>query len=45
MFNLMNDGKLRGSNLAYERPLCARTGRSEKSAFDPERASAAPLWR
>jgi hypothetical protein len=28
MFNLMSDGKLRGSNLAYERPLCANSGRS-----------------
>jgi hypothetical protein len=26
-----------------QRPLGARTGRSEESAFDPERASAAPL--
>jgi hypothetical protein len=28
MFNLAIDSKLRGSNLAHERPLRARTGRS-----------------
>jgi hypothetical protein len=28
MFNLVIDSKLRGSNLAHERPLCARSGRS-----------------
>jgi hypothetical protein len=28
MFNLAIDSKLRGSNLAHERPLCARTGPS-----------------
>jgi hypothetical protein len=28
MFNLAIDSKLRGSNLAHERPLCANTGRS-----------------
>ena len=27
MFNLAIDSKLRGSNLAHERPLCARSGR------------------
>ncbi len=27
MFNLVIDSKLRGSNLAHERPLCARSGR------------------
>ena len=28
MFNLAIDSKLRGSNLAHERPLCARSGPS-----------------
>jgi hypothetical protein len=28
MFNLVIDSKLRGSNLAHERPLCARSGPS-----------------
>ena len=28
MFNLAIDSKLRGSNLAHERPLCAKSGRS-----------------
>jgi hypothetical protein len=28
MFNLVIDSKLRGSNLAHERPLCANSGRS-----------------
>jgi hypothetical protein len=28
MFNLAIDSKLRGSNLAHERPLCAMSGRS-----------------
>jgi hypothetical protein len=26
MFNLVIDSKLRGSNLAHERPLCAKSG-------------------
>jgi len=28
MFNLAIDSKLRGSNLAHERPLCAKSGPS-----------------
>ena len=28
MFNLVIDSKLRGSNLAHERPLCATSGHS-----------------
>jgi hypothetical protein len=28
MFNLVIDSKLRGCNLAHERPLCAKSGRS-----------------
>ena len=35
MFNLTIDSKLRGSNLAHERPLCAKTGPSSNVAFDP----------
>ena len=35
MFNLAIDSKLRGSNLAHERPLCAKTGPSSNVAFDP----------
>ena len=31
MFNLVIDSKLRGSNLAHERPLCARSGPSAVS--------------
>ena len=30
MFNLAIDSKLRGSNQAHERPLCARSGRSRE---------------
>jgi hypothetical protein len=29
MFKLAIDSKLRGCNLAHERPLCAKSGRSE----------------
>jgi hypothetical protein len=29
MFNLVIDSKLRGSNLAHERPLCARSSQSQ----------------
>jgi hypothetical protein len=34
MFNLAIDSKLRGSNLAHERPLCARSGHPKKAAID-----------
>jgi hypothetical protein len=33
MFNLAIDSKLRGSNLAHERPLCARSGHSPQVGF------------
>src|ERR1700726_1072124 len=34
MFNLAIDGKLRGSNLAYERPLCARSRLSRLPSWE-----------
>ena len=40
MFNLVIDSKLRGSNLAHERPLCARScpsaGSKSNFRFTPE---------
>jgi hypothetical protein len=33
MFNLVIDSKLRGSNLAHERPLCAKCRHSRSSIF------------
>jgi hypothetical protein len=33
MFNLVIDSKLRGSNLAHERPLCASSGHSRGVCF------------
>ena len=33
MFNLVIDSKLRGSNLAHERPLCAKSCRPRQVAF------------
>ena len=35
MFNLVIDSKLRGCNLAHERPLCARSGHSFELHSDP----------
>jgi hypothetical protein len=35
MFKMAIDSKLRGSNQAHERPLCANCGHSRRSAFDP----------
>jgi hypothetical protein len=35
MFNLVIDSKLRGSNLAHERPLCATSGRMKRTTVSP----------
>jgi hypothetical protein len=39
MFNLAIDSKLRGSNLAHERPLCARSRRSRSLWTKPQASS------
>jgi hypothetical protein len=39
MFNLAIDNKLRGCNPAHERPLCAKSSRTERIRFDPAECS------